>query len=133
MVGSVANARALTPKRGFMKTLRLWIVLSWTALPTVMYGGYPFLRLIHWGDRLTPFPTTWFRAGHEHADVLLLMSRLYYLFLDQMTLGPTARQLGCAVMFVGILAQSGGFLTGAGAALPAAAVGVLVYGLVNTR
>jgi hypothetical protein len=133
-----------------MKTLRLWIVLSWTALPTVMYGGYSLLRPIHWGDRLTPFQTTWFRAGHAHAGVLLLMSLLYCLFLDRSTLGPMARQLVCAAMFVGILAQSGGlflhmvlgqpnepsigtFLTGAGAALLAAAVGVLVYGLVTTR
>ena len=47
-----------------MRTLRIWIVLSWIALPTVMYGGYSLLRLINHGDRLTPFQTTWFRAGH---------------------------------------------------------------------
>ena len=39
VVPEQTNARSLTPKRGFMKTLRLWIVLSWIALPTVMYGG----------------------------------------------------------------------------------------------
>ena len=66
-----------------MTSLRLWIVLSWIALPTVMYGGYSLFRLINQGDRLTPFQTTWFRAGHAHAGVLLLMSLLYYLFLDQ--------------------------------------------------
>ena len=38
-----------------MKTLRVCIVLSWIALATVMYGGYARLRLIHQGDRLTPF------------------------------------------------------------------------------
>ena len=133
-----------------MKTLRIWIVLSWIALPTVMYGGYSLLRLIHHGDRLTAFQTTWFRAGHAHAGVLLLMSLLYYLFLDQTTLGRTAKYVGCIAMFVGILAQSGGFfvhmlvgqpnepsigtsLTALGAALLAGAVGVLVYGLVTTR
>jgi hypothetical protein len=133
-----------------MKTLRFWIVLSWIALPTVMYGGYSLLRLIHHGDRLTPFQTTWFRAGHAHAGVLLLMSLLYYLFLDQTTLAPATKQVGCLAMFVGILAQSGGFfvhmivgqpnepsigtfITTAGAALLATAVGILVYGLVTTR
>jgi hypothetical protein len=133
-----------------MRSLRLWIVLSWIALPTVMYGGYSLLRLINYGERLTPFQTTWFRAGHAHAGVLLLMSLLYYVFLDQTTLGPTAKHVGCIAMFVGILAQSGGFflhmlvghpnepslgtfITTAGAALLATAVGILVYGLVTTR
>jgi hypothetical protein len=115
-----------------------------------MVGGYSLLRLISNGDRLTPFQATWFRAGHAHAGVLLLMSLLYFLFLDQTTVGPTARQVGCIAIFVGILAQSGGFflhmiigqpkepsigtsITTAGAALLAAAVGILSYGLLTTR
>jgi hypothetical protein len=133
-----------------MSSLRIWVVLSWIALPTVMFGGYSLLRLINHGDRLTPFQATWFRAGHAHAGVLLLMSLLYFLFLDQTTLGPTAKQVGCIAIFVGILAQSGGFflhiiigqpnelsigtsITTAGAALLAAAVAILIYGLLTTR
>jgi len=133
-----------------MRTLRIWIILSWMALPTVMYGGYSLLRLINQGDRLTPFQTMWFRAGHAHAGVLLLMSLLYFQFLDQTALGPTAKQVGCITMFVGILAQSGGFflhmivgranepsvgtaVTTAGAALLTTAIGILIYGLVTTR
>jgi hypothetical protein len=133
-----------------MRTLRLWIVLSWIALPTVMYGGYSLLRLINRRESLTPFQTTWFRAGHAHAGVLLLMSLLYYLFLDQTTLAPTTKHVGAFLMFVGILAQSGGFfvhmivgqpnassigtsITIAGAVLLATAVGILVYGLVSVR
>lgn len=133
-----------------MKGLRNWIVLSWIALPTVMYGGYSLLRLINQGGALTPFQATWFRAGHAHAGVLLLMSLLYFLFLDQTALGPTTKQVGCISMFVGILAQSGGFflhmivgrsnepsvgtaVTTAGAVLLVAAIGILVYGLVTTR
>lgn len=131
-----------------MRTLRLWIVLSWIALPTVMYGGYSLLRLINQHEPLTPFQTTWFRAGHAHAGVLLLMSLLYYLFLDQTTLSPTTKNAGCLAMVVGILAQSGGFfvhmivgqpnapsigtiITTAGAILLANAVGILVYGLIS--
>src|SRR6516165_1562292 len=133
-----------------MRSLRIWIVLSWIALPTVMYGGYSLLHLINQGDGLTPFQATWFRAGHAHAGVLLLMSLLYFLFLDQTALGPTIKEIGCIGMFVGILAQSGGFflhmivgranepsigtaVTTAGAVLLATAVGILIYGLVNTR
>jgi len=78
------------------------------------------------------------------------MSLLYYVFLDQTTSAPTTKQVGCLAMFVGILAQSGGFfvhvivgqpnqpsigtvITTAGAAFLATAVGILVYGLVTTR
>jgi hypothetical protein len=133
-----------------MRSLRIWIALSWIALPTVMYGGYSLLRLINRSDHLTPFQTTWFRAGHAHAGTVLLMSLLYFLFLDQTALRPAAKQVGCVTMFVGILAQSGGFflhmivgranepsigtsVTAAGAVLLATAVGILVYGLVTTR
>ena len=133
-----------------MRTLRLWIVLSWIALPTVMYGGYSLLRLINQREGLTLFQTAWFRAGHAHAGVLLLMSLLYYLFLDQTTLSPATKQIGCLAMFVGILAQSAGFfihmivgqpnepslgtfVTVAGAVLLVTAVGILVYGLVTIR
>ena len=133
-----------------MRSLRIWIVLSWIALPTVMYGGYSLLRLINQGDSLTAFQATWFRAGHAHAGVLLLMSLLYFLFLDQTALGPTIKEIGCIGMFVGILAQSGGFflhmivgranepsigtaVTTAGAVLLAAAIGILIDGLVITR
>ena len=133
-----------------MRTLRFWIVLSWIALPTVMYGGYSLLRLINQREALTPFQTMWFRAGHAHAGVLLPMSLLYYVFLDQTTLAPATKQVGCFAVFIGILAQSGGFfihmivgqpnapsigtfVTMAGAALLVTAVGILVYGLVTIR
>jgi len=133
-----------------MRSLRIWIVLSWIALPTVMYGGYSLLHLINEGDRLTPFQTTWFRAGHAHAGTLLLMSLLYFLFLDQTALRPTTKQVGCISMFVGILLQSGGFflhmivgqanepsvgtyVTIGGASLLAAAIVILIYGLATTR
>lgn len=128
----------------------MWIVLSWIALPTVMYGGYSLLRLLNQGDQLTPFQATWFRAGHAHAGVLLLMSLLYFLFLGQTALGPAAKQVGCITVFVGILMQSGGFflhmivgranepsvgtsVTTAGAVLLVTAIGILIYGLVTTR
>jgi hypothetical protein len=78
------------------------------------------------------------------------MSLLYFLFLDQTALGPSAKQVGCITMFVGILAQSGGFfvhmlvgranepsvgtsVTTAGAVLLVAAIGILIYGLVTAR
>lgn len=131
-----------------MNSLRYWVIASWVALPTVMFGGYSLLRLLNRGDVLTPFQVGCFRAGHAHAGVLLLMSLLYYTFLDQTPLPSPVKQAACAVLFGGLLAQTGGnFLhlqlgqpdrasvgtgvTIAGAVLLACAVVVLVYGLIT--
>ena len=84
-----------------MNTLRVWIILSWIALPTVMYGGYSLLQLLNKGDVLTPFQVTWFRAGHAHAGVLLVMSLLYYTFLDRTSLSTAVKHAACAALFVG--------------------------------
>jgi len=114
-----------------------------------MFGGYSLLRLLNRGDALTPFQVDCFRAGHAHAGVLLLMSLLYYIFLDRTTLPASVKQAACVALFVGILAQSGGFflhmgfgepkrasigttVTIAGAVMLACAVIVLVYGLITT-
>ena len=132
-----------------MNSLRVWIIMSWVALPTVMFGGYSLLRLLNRGDVLTPFQVGCFRAGHAHAGVLLLMSLLYYTSLNQTALPPSLKHAACGALFIGILAQSGGFflhmmlgqpnqasvgttVTVAGAVLLACAVAVLVYGLITT-
>jgi vacuolar-type H+-ATPase subunit I/STV1 len=114
-----------------------------------MFGGYSLLRLLNRGDALTPFQVDCFRAGHAHAGVLLLMSLLYYVFLDRTILPASVKQLACVALFVGILAQSGGFflhmalgqpkrasvgttVTIAGAVMLACAAITLVYGLITT-
>lgn len=128
-----------------MSELRIWIIISRIALPTVMYGGYSLLHLINKGDVLTPYQVGWFRAGHAHAGVLLLMSLLFYTFLDKTAYLLAVKNLTCAVLAVGVLAQSGGFfihmipskaalgtkVTVTGAALLVCAIAVLVYGLIT--
>jgi hypothetical protein len=131
-----------------MNGLRIWIILSWIALPTVMFGGYSLLQLLNRSDVLTPFQVTWFRAGHAHAGVLLVMSLLYYTFLDKTALSLAVKHTACAALFAGILAQSGGFflhmvmgqpnqasigtaVTVTGAILLACAIAMLVYGLIT--
>lgn len=129
-----------------MNELRGWMICSWVALPTVMYGGYSLLQLLNKSNAITPFRQTWFRAGHAHAGVLLLMSLLYYTFMDKTLLSPALKHAGCATIVVGILAQSGGFfihmvkgqpgrasigtrVTAIGAILLTCAIALLVYGL----
>lgn len=134
-----------------MKTLRVWIVLSWIALVAMMSAGSFLLRrFANLGDVPTPFQAEWLRAGHAHGGVLILMSLLYYTFLDQTSLSTSVKRPACATLFAGILAQFGGFflhaivgtpnhasigtaVTVTGAVLLAGAVIVLVYGLMRTR
>jgi hypothetical protein len=131
-----------------MNGLRIWIIVAWVTLPTVMYGGYSLLHYINRNNALTEFQVRWFRAGHAHAGVLVLMALLYYTFMDKTSLSPAVKHAGCAILFAGILAQSGGFfihmlvgnpgktsigntVTAVGAVLLTLAIAFLVYGLIT--
>jgi hypothetical protein len=92
-----------------MDIVRVFEIISWFSLPTVMFGGFSLLRLLTKGRTLTPFQVTCFRAGHAHAGVLLLMSLLYYRYLAETTYSENSTLLLCVMLVVGILAQSGGF------------------------
>ena len=113
-----------------------------------MYGGYSLRRLLESGDRLSEFQRTYFRAGHAHAGVLLVLSLVYYQYLAATTLADTAQWIACLVVLIGILAQSGGFflhmatgqpgrsssgttVTAVGAVLLAAAMLYLAYALIT--
>lgn len=91
-----------------MDPIRLFTVISLVSLPTVMFGGYSLLRLLK-QKKLTPGQITFFRAGHAHAGVLLVLSLSYYQFLREAAAGDTANWLACIVLMVAILGLSGGF------------------------
>ena len=134
-----------------MDPIRLFSIISWIALPTVMFGGYSLLGLMARGNSwLTPFRATYFRAGHAHAGVFLVVSLLYYTYLAQTAFSSSLKLTACIVLLIGILAQSGGFflhmLTGKpgrfsagnvvtilGALLLAFAILLLAYGLIVAR
>jgi hypothetical protein len=132
-----------------MPSLRLFSILAWIALPTVMYGGYALLRLLT-RNGLSEFQQTYFRAGHAHAGVLLLMALLYHSYLGQTSLSQAVKVGALTAVVVGILAQSGGFflhmavgqpgepsigttVTTIGAVILVIAILLLVYGLLKTR
>jgi hypothetical protein len=132
-----------------MNSLRIFSIIAWIALPTVMYGGYALLSMLT-RNGISEFQQTYFRAGHAHAGVLLLMALLYHQFMDQTNLSMALKVAGATAVLVGILAQSGGFflhmylgspgepslgtaLTTLGAIILALAVLLLVYGLIASR
>jgi hypothetical protein len=131
-----------------MAPTQVFSIISLISLPTVMYGGYSLRRLLESGDRLSEFQRTYFRAGHAHAGVLLVLSLVYYQYLAATTLADTAKWIACVVVLIGILAQSGGFflhmatgqprrsssgttVTTIGAVLLAAAMLYLAYALIT--
>jgi hypothetical protein len=101
-----------------MDPIRFFAVVSLVALPTVMFGGYSLLRLLVRGGVLSPFQEQFFRAGHAHAGVLLVLSLVYYRYLADTALGDGARWLAGGALLVGILAQSRGLLPAPGGGRP---------------
>jgi hypothetical protein len=127
-----------------MEPTRVFSVVSLVALPTVMFGGYSLLRLLNAGNVLSEFQAQFFRAGHAHAGVLLVLSLVYWIYLHRTSLSDGVRWAAGVVLMIGILAQSGGFflhmllgapgqasagttVTTIGAILLAAAVLLLAY------
>jgi hypothetical protein len=128
-----------------MQDLLVFQLISWIALPSVMFGGYSFLVLLP--GRLTPQQQTFFRAGHAHAGVLLILSLAYYYYLGLTSLALNTQYLACTVLVGGIILQSGGFfwhafldeggarrtgisLTSVGAVMLVVAIAILVYALI---
>src|SRR5687767_4807706 len=62
---------------GRMDPTRLFAIISLLSLPTVMFGGLSLRRLLETSPGLTEFQRTYFRAGHAHAGVLLILSLIY--------------------------------------------------------
>jgi hypothetical protein len=132
-----------------MGPTRLFTIIAWILLPTVMFGGYSLLQLLIDGNVLTPFQVTFFRAGHGHAGVLILVALLFHSYLDRTTIVERVKWLACTAMLIGIMFVSGGFflhmvvgqpgqssvgtpVTTAGAVLLSLDILLLVYGLIKS-
>ncbi|HEX2141177.1 MAG TPA: hypothetical protein VHK28_02715 [Candidatus Limnocylindria bacterium] len=132
-----------------MSAIRTFSIVTWVLLPTVMFGGYSLLRLMN-AEELSDFQLTFFRAGHAHAGVLLVMALVYFSFLARTSLSDSLKLWACVILMLGVLMQSGGFflhmavgeqgesspgilVTTIGALLLTVAIGLLVYGLIITK
>ena len=96
---------------------KLFTIIALISLPTVMFGGYSLLRLSI-GKRLNDFQRTYFRAGHAHAGVLLVMTLVVLDLLGRTHLGSGPRWVICLALLVGVLAQSGGMFVHMGIGQP---------------
>ncbi len=129
-----------------MKPTTLLPVIAVLSLISVEYGGWALLGFLTGRGRLGGFRERFFRAGHAHAGVLLVLSLVYFLYLDRTGYSAGVQWLAGLLLLAGILAQSGGFfihlgpgqpnqsslgtvVTRSGALLIAAALLILVAGL----
>jgi hypothetical protein len=122
-------------------------IIALLSLVSVEYGGWTLLGFLTGRGQLGEFREKFFRAGHAHAGVLLVLSLVYFLYLDRTGYSSGVRWLAGLLLLVGIIAQSGGFfihlalgepgrsslgtvVTRSGALLLAVALVMLVIGLV---
>jgi heme/copper-type cytochrome/quinol oxidase subunit 4 len=87
--------------------IKLFTVVVLISLPTVMYGGFALLGPLS-KEKLNEFQRTYFRAGHAHAGVLLVMTLATLAVLDGTEFGGGARWVVCLLLALGVIAQSGG-------------------------
>lgn len=84
-------------------------------VPTIQYGGYYLLTVLPGKDKthLTDFQKAMFRAGHAHAGVLVILSLIAQLFIDNVSLDPSlAWAIRMSFPLAAILV-SGGFFAAA--------------------
>jgi fucose 4-O-acetylase-like acetyltransferase len=129
-----------------MEPTTLLPVISLLLLVSVEYGGWSLLGFLTGRGQLGEFREQFFRAGHAHAGVLLVLSLVYFLYLDRTGYSTAVQWLAGLLLLLGIMAQSGGFfihlalgqknrsslgtiVTRTGALLLAAALIVLAIGL----
>ncbi|HEY3587129.1 MAG TPA: hypothetical protein VGK85_08250 [Myxococcaceae bacterium] len=74
---------------------RLISGITLITVPTIVYGGLTVLGIVSSGRfgmgvgrPLTPEQTTFFRAGHAHAGVLVILSLVIQVLLDHASLSP---------------------------------------------
>ena len=119
---------------------RWMIALAFISLPTIAFGGSFLLSILRrqaGTEQFTDDQQRYFRAGHAHAGVLVLLGIIGQVVLDQSRFGDGlvwALRIG---LFAAPLLISGGFFGGAprAAGAPAGAlvrlvpVGAVVLGL----
>src|SRR5215212_8221371 len=89
-----------------MEPTTLLPVISLLSLVGVEYGGWALLGFLTGRGQLGEFREQFFRAGHAHAGVLLVLSLVYF---DRTGYSTGVQWLAGLLLLVGILAQSGGF------------------------
>jgi drug/metabolite transporter superfamily protein YnfA len=108
-----------------MKATDFLPIVSVLSLITVEFGGWALLAFLTGQGTLKGEPASldrrmrFFRAGHAHAGVLIVLSLVYYIYLDRADFSNGFDWVVGLVLVAGTLAQSGGFFIHLGRGAPA--------------
>ncbi|PAP75684.1 hypothetical protein [Rubrivirga marina] len=94
----------------------LWLTgLLLLAVPTIQYGGYFLVTVVSgWSDlALTDFQRAFFRAGHAHAGVLVILALVGLVLADHAALPAGWRWTGRIALVLAPILVSGGFFASA--------------------
>ena len=84
-------------------------------LVAVEYGGWFMLRVVRGRQPTTEFQQAFFRAGHAHAGVLVILALVGQILVDATSLfGPLADLARDGIWAAAILMPAGFFLSAAG-------------------
>ena len=90
--------------------------ISLVLVPTVIYGGLTVLGVVSGGaygapapQNLDPVQQTFYRAGHAHAGVLLILSLVLQILVDHARLGPLSWPVRLAAPGAALLVSAGFF------------------------
>ena len=92
-----------------MRSTARLIAFTLFALVTVEFGGWSLLGFLTSENELTPLQEQFFRAGHAHAGVLLILALVYLVLMERTRFSPRTRFGLSLTLLFGILLQSGGF------------------------
>ena len=77
----------------------------------IAYGGTFLLRVVNGAFPANELQRSYFRAGHAHAGVLVILGLVVRLLLDQPTVPDWGRAMGDFVLLAAILIPAGFFLS----------------------
>lgn len=100
----------------------------------VEYGGWFMLRVVRGGEPATPFQTSFFRAGHAHAGVLVILALVGQILADAARMdGVLALVARNGIWLAAILMPAGFFLSawGKGTTAPNRLIGLVYAGAVS--
>ena len=87
-----------------------WLpVAAITGILGVLYGGWALLTFVTGREGLSAAGQRFFRDGHAHAGVLLVLSLVYFRYLDDTGFSEALQWVAGLVLLLGVMAQSGGF------------------------
>jgi hypothetical protein len=130
-----------------MDSTRWLAAASIAGILGVVYGGWALLTFVTGREGLTAGQQRFFRDGHAHAGVLLVLSLVYFRYLEDTDFSSALQWAAGLVLLLGVMAQSGGFfvhmaaadkgapslgtrLTRSGALLIGTALATLAVGLI---